>query len=725
MNKDKIFLIITKWTFPFGGGEDFMKQTCKLFTEYKIIWISFENVVSGPHMELKCTQYATYTELLLPKKNNEIQNIVKRWLLLLDPAIVHTQGPWASVIAKVCFELNVPVLIGYHFWTDLIDLDPSAKNIQITKNISKHILSSEFKFLLTLPGVHIYFCSNFMREVVEMLCPFALKMPVVMPLSDKKANIPSLSCRLFVTHINIHKLKGGEIVLYLLKHTLLPYICVRTEPCSEKLDKEIEQQITINGRSQYISQRVNVVSLYEKTRIILIPSIVDETFCRVAHEALLNRLPVITTGNGNIRRLLGDAAIYVDSSDLDIWVKEVVSLYDDANRIEQLAKECDVQLMRLEKYSLDSTLYSIVSAVANAKKNVMIIAPFCDQGLGIQTRTYVNALLGEYNVFIFSYSMYAGFAKNFQKDENEWMINDVNVYYSTNNREQITDDEISEFVHKYRINYAIIPETCWFRIFEICRLLNSLNVKTIAVPNIEIVRKDEIHKHRYFKAIICHNNLCYRKFSSFMFRNIYKLQYCLPETSSSPKKYGDSVRFLLIGGLNAFSRKQAVEVCEAFSNACSNSILTLTIQGNFKNIIDKYKLNSRINIIEKHLSYNEILNLYITHDVSIQVSKKEGLGLGFYEAQGHKTPILTLDTEPHNEIVQYGWKVKCTYEKMKDNPQALIDDAVFDTNDMTNMIDHICSSKEYIEYHNSLMTVSQSHQFNVFKDQLSKIISTI
>ena len=57
------------------------------------------------------------------------------------------------------------------------------------------------------------------------------------------------------------------------------------------------------------------------------------------------------------------------------------------------------------------------------------------------------------------------------------------------------NDEIMNFVIKCNIGKCLIPETCWFRIFEIARLLNESNVKCYAIPNIEIVRKDELYKH--------------------------------------------------------------------------------------------------------------------------------------------------------------------------------------------------------------------------------------
>jgi len=44
--------------------------------------------------------------------------------------------------------------------------------------------------------------------------------------------------------------------------------------------------------------------IYKKTKILLAPSLCDETFFRTVNEAMMNGIPVITTGQGNITYLV-------------------------------------------------------------------------------------------------------------------------------------------------------------------------------------------------------------------------------------------------------------------------------------------------------------------------------------------------------------------------------------------------------------------------------------
>lgn len=44
---------------------------------------------------------------------------------------------------------------------------------------------------------------------------------------------------------------------------------------------------------------------------------------------MLNGIPVMTTGKGNIRNLVGDAGMYAEESDNTSWMKGLTKLYFD------------------------------------------------------------------------------------------------------------------------------------------------------------------------------------------------------------------------------------------------------------------------------------------------------------------------------------------------------------------------------------------------------------
>lgn len=695
------YLIVSLWCYPFGGGESFLLQTMKWAKNIGMncFWISFCSVSSNNSItsnsnnsfdkdfdKLYIENYFYGTIIKIPGGFNT--DNLYNWVKIIKPDIVHTQGHRRFEIIETISKLRIPILSGYHFWSGLIDLHPKTFNSNILENIKSHKRDGEFIKINNNSFVTSYVCSDFMKDVVNTI--YNSDLPVMYASSNKDDIYVKINpCKnKFITQVNIHKLKGGEIFHHLLENTKFPYIGIKTEPNSGDLDSKITDVIKIrNNESIILDHTSNIKNIYKVTRILLVPSIVDETFCRVINEGMMNGIPIITTGAGNIKYLVGESAIILSQNPTE-WIDTINKLYNNKKKLLELSEKSKKQYELFSENVASSQFKMFINSSIKSSKynNIMLFIPFCDQGLGIQGRHYLNVLKDKYQVFIFSYHPYnSDKIDDLQVNKEEWKYD--KIYYSKNTRENVKDDEITSFVLKYNIGKCIIPETCWNRVFEITLILKKLNVLTYAIPNIEIVRKDEIYKHRYFDKILCNNLLCQKHFINFGFKNTSLIGYSLEQKKRVNKIDNNSIKFLCIGGMNAFSRKQVLEICESFVNACSrykdkkNIELTVCIQKFYNDKINKYKKYQNIRIIFKYLSFNEIQDLYENCDIFIQVSKKEGLGLGFYEAISNGIPVLTLNTPPHNEIIQEGingWTVSCKYEKMFDNPESLIDDAVVD-----------------------------------------------
>ena len=254
--------------------------------------------------------------------------------------------------------------------------------------------------------------------------------------------------RKYVTMINICKGKGGDIFNKIIKTMKdIPFLAVQTEPLSENLDAEIKRNI--NGK--YLTH-VDVKEIYQETRILLLPNHADETFCRVAYEAAANGIPIITTGKGFIKYMLGNSAIYVDENP-ESWVPVIQKLYHNTAELSKLSRSLK---SRVTKYGNDYELFDdlVIKLLDKSPKyNVMIYCPWADQGLGIQSRQYSKLLRSVgYKVNIFSFSSEI-LIENPQINPDEWYEYD-NVYYSYNTRETVTNRELEYFIVKYKIfNY--------------------------------------------------------------------------------------------------------------------------------------------------------------------------------------------------------------------------------------------------------------------------------
>jgi glycosyltransferase involved in cell wall biosynthesis len=733
MFKNKNYVITTYWSYPFGGGEEFMHQTMMWTKKLGMnnYWISFAKPDNTKYEKLIIEDLSGYISIKIPGGYNDI--VLYNWLKILKPYIVHHQGHFRENFYLACDQLKIPFLTGIHFWTGCILLNEKYSNIDILKNKKYHNPDPELLKLYDKKYFNIYTVSKYVHECILEICKLNIQYSIFSGSSKKKNFVPNNipANNMYVTMINIHELKGGELLLYLLNELPdIPFLVIKTEYMSEDTDKKIYELISNRKNSIFMNRENNIKFVYANTRIFLAPSLVDETFCRTVNEAMMNGIPVITSGRGNLKYLVQDDLI-INPDQKELWRDKIKEYYYDNDKLHKISEETLIKYNEYSENVCQNMFINVINdvLVKSRENNIMILTPWCDQGLGIQSKNYYNILKTEKNitVSIFSYCPYnAKSCIELQKDPNEWLVD--NLYYSQNDREHIKDIEIINFINNFNIGKCIIPETCWFRIFEIANLLNNNNVKCYAIPNIEIVRKDEFFKHDVFEKIICNNLLCKNIFNKYNINKTEYIGYGLTGIEMKPKNIVDATRFLFIGGMNAFSRKQILQTCESFTKAYdinNNITLTCTIQKtndleiNDVNLINKYFDHPAIKFIQSHLKYSDIIDLYYNHDVTIQVSKHEGLGIGFYESLYTGTPVITLNTPPHNEIIidnVNGWLVECSYKKMTDNPNSFIESAYFEMDNLTNKILFVSDKNNYtkvmLQIKHDLMTRLNFNDFS-------------
>lgn len=721
----KKILIVSLWGWPiFGGGEQFLYDSMKwCHSEGMIVtWICFAS--ADPNAKKNFDKMNTIESpygCIVQVPGGFDETNLKNWIRLINPDIVHHQGLNRYDIVRVCNELKYPIITGVCFWNDIIELDEKTSNIDIIKNAKLHREHPNFKDIHNWASV-VYSASDFVTQAVFEVTGKKLK-DVVYSSSLKENALVECTDKFnqkYVTLINCHQKKGGKILLECMKRLPdIPFCAVRTEYQSEKLDGEIMKEMQMrkaNGGVQclWMERKDSIKDVLKYTKILLVGSLVDETFCKTCNEAMCNGIPIVTTGKGNIGFMVGDTAMVVDPKNIDGWVKSIYDLYYDEKLYEQFSMRTK---QRYELYSEDvahrqliSTINKVIFKEEGTEKNVMIFVPWCDQGLGIQARTYVK--LFEHiglTTHIFSYKPYFSTIWNpkFQATPKEW--EHKSIYYSKNKREEVTDDEFVSFIKHKSIGHIIIPETCFNRVYEVAELGRKEGCKVYCIPNIEIVRTSEISRYSVFNKIICNNRVCMNYFNKEGYTNTPLVFYTpIDKNLRYFRKQCDdmlngNIKFLGLGGLNAIVRKQVMKICEGFKIAkrtVNNIELTVCIQGSqIPPEIEIYNSEPGITIIIEHMEYHEIINKYYEHHVNVQVSKHEGLGLGFYESLASGTPVITLDTAPHNEIIENnvnGWTIPCEYENMKDNPESPLKSALFNPNDLAAKMIELASNPRIV-----------------------------
>ena len=708
-NKTKTIITLSEWGYPaFGGGENWLIDMSKMLIEenYEVYLICFSDVFNNE--SFKETKYINLDKIHIIQMEKNIQNILKL-VKLINPDIINHQGVNRLYYMKIANLLNIPFITGFCFWQNIIKMNNNNFNINMINN--KFEKCDEFDLIMKYS--YPYSSSRFVNDIIFDV--HNTKLPVIESISHDVhyldiANFNSeeeLKLRIFVSIINCHHNKGGHIIKYLCENVdyNIPLLFVYTEYDPQITVSYIEELLNIRNKERNINliicNKVNIKNIYKYSRIILIPSLCDETFCRIGYEAMNNKIPIISTMNGNLKYLLDGYAVFLPGTEkyYDLWKVNIENIYytdeilkkysknDNDNNLNYNIVKNKVVIFFDKIYDLHKNNKKEENKYTFNEKNVCLIIPWADQGLGIQGREYYITLkeLG-YNPYVFSFKPYHSSESNklLQCDKTEWNIFD-NVYYSNSYRENINIEEIIDFIYKNNIKKVIIPEASFFNIFNITSVLKLLNIKTYLIVNIECVRLNEVCYHFLFDKIIANNLNSYKILSSLFHEKVELLGFHLnhyfikelPETQLYNGKR--KLKFLCVGGLNSISRKNLNIIIDVFSTI-NNNFNNLSFEVNIhilgveKINTEKYNLKN-INIFYEQKSYKQILETYINNDIFIHLGTQEGLGLGFYESLYCGTPILTIDWIPNTELIQHnknGWISSCLYSKNYENTISII-----------------------------------------------------
>lgn len=738
-NKNRI-VTLSEWGYPpFGGGENWLLNLSYIFNEfnYDTYIICFSDGFSGNKFTENNFIDLDYVKIIqMPFNIYEIVKIIK----YISPTKINHQGIKRIEFMKIANLLNIPFITGFCFWNNIIKEVHS--NIEILKNNN---ITKDNSFNLINDYSYTYCASEFVNDIIQKY--FNKKIYVIETISLKNDYYTeNKESNKYVTLLNCHYNKGGFILKYLLENLNIniPLLIVYTE-YDDKIDfSDIKNLLKLRNNKNNINilfeEKQNVKDIYEKTKIMLVPSLCDETFCRVAYEAKMNNIPIISTDNGNLKYLLKNYSLFIYDNNPKTWKSKIEYLYSKI----KLKNNNTHKIIDIYENKIKNNVQKLLNEVTISKyipdsNNILIIAPWADQGLGIQARSYYNTLkkLG-YNIFIFSFKPYHASEENnfLQVDRNEWDYE--NIYYSPNYRENIDPFEILNVIHNNKIKNVILIEATFEPIFKIISLLKLININTFLIVNIECVKITEINHHLLFDKILCNNfnsyyilnNLLPNKCSylGFHLDNNYFDNY-IKETKNNKK-----LKFVCCGGLNSISRKNIDKIFESFYNILSEKDydveLTILIQGiEISNKLNKEHI--KINKKFKNYSYVENLNNISKNDIFIHCGGQEGLGLGFYEALYLGLPVLTLDWTPNNEIIKdnyNGWLIPINIDKVYENQECLINRAVINNNNLKNKILEIITN---LDNTNAIInnTINNKDYFikrnkNKFENNLSKFLST-
>jgi len=147
--------------------------------------------------------------------------------------------------------------------------------------------------------------------------------------------------REFVTLINLNKNKGGDILVKIAK--MMPEIAFMG--VKGGYDNQI---LNIHVKNiNYVENTSYIKSVYAKTDILLVPS-KEESWGRVAVEAMSSGIPVIAHPTPGLLESCGDAGIFCKREDTGAWVAAIRRLKTDADYYKSVSDLCRARAKELD-----------------------------------------------------------------------------------------------------------------------------------------------------------------------------------------------------------------------------------------------------------------------------------------------------------------------------------------------------------------------------------------
>jgi glycosyltransferase involved in cell wall biosynthesis len=713
---DKHLVLVSFRAYPFGGGEGDLRDKARwaVAAGWRVTWVCHATGQGQHHTgpSRTATTPDGYTELLTPPVTPKTLHAL---LNTLAPTVVLTIG---RTIGDMVGFGGAPWIAVWHYWSGLVQLG-SGGNVGILRpGRPRPVPAPEYHAVLAA-AARCVVVSPFMQRVAAaagLVVPTVLPAAAGVPLGTGRPYDPADPARTWVTCVNAHTAKCGWALVGLVRHAPdVPLRILVTErddgggDLASDLLRALADRNAVDAAPVVITNRVeDMQGVYATSRVVFAASAAEETFGRVAAEALALGLPVVLSREGNLPFLGGPDGVYVDpAGDPAAAAATVAALYHDPAslaRASALGLACSRTISRARVLPVFLSLLEDVAGKARAAAGgpplpplVMFFAPWHDQGLGTQVRAYCTALeaMGV-RTAVLSFAPYIAettLARTFQADPLEWVH--PRVYYSPHTREQVTDAEVHACLAMWNPTAVVIPETCWHRVFEVAELVVGAGVRAVGVPNVELVRRDELADHAIFTSLVANNRQCQEVLGSHGLSTQFVGFSVRPKAAlaaGAPPGPGTPVRLLLVGGNCADGRKQGPKLVKALAAAAATGAwsaeappVTLHITGQVEATVARTRealaagvspvTAAAVTITVGNLTAAEVEAAHAAADVAIMVSKHEGLGMGFYEALAAGCPILTVDAPPHREIVArgtLGWLLPAEPVPMAENPQALV-----------------------------------------------------
>jgi glycosyltransferase involved in cell wall biosynthesis len=148
------------------------------------------------------------------------------------------------------------------------------------------------------------------------------------------------SSREVVTFVNPTPLKGVEVALALAAaRPDIPFAFVESWPLDRRTLRSLRREVQGLGNVALVPRTEDMRRVYGRSRLVLMPTRIDEAWGRVVTEAQVSGIPAIAVDRGGLPEAVGPGGILVDpAAPVSAWAEALGSLWDDPSAY---AAACD------------------------------------------------------------------------------------------------------------------------------------------------------------------------------------------------------------------------------------------------------------------------------------------------------------------------------------------------------------------------------------------------
>jgi glycosyltransferase involved in cell wall biosynthesis len=287
-----------------------------------------------------------------------------RTQLSATPELLITQSKLAPVSVQIANELNIPslffvrsmALTGYEKYSPTQSLITNLRRTDIGGRIQYPFLRKNFHDYgrAVTDATHTIANSEFTANKIEQL--FGADSTIIYPPIELDRYRVTYDKEGYITMVNPRaEYKGADIFLDIA--TALPdeeFLLVG--PISST---EIKQRAETLSNVTHWGWCEDIREAYSETRLVIVPSRVEESFGRVPAEAMVSGIPCVVSDRGGLPEVVGETGEVVTAIDsIDCWVgaiQNAVQSHDPA-----------AQKQRVTKFSAANQIQKLVDIVSDS-----------------------------------------------------------------------------------------------------------------------------------------------------------------------------------------------------------------------------------------------------------------------------------------------------------------------------------------------------------------------